>query len=220
MLELHPNTEAWNELCALVHARQKETPGKTWWEAQALHPAIYRALKVDPNDFGAVYAVLPFRLARIEGKPVVLVAYPAPLTLGPVDEDWLAIEQVVVWNPADGSTYVLGDQVPQLVGDLQTPTIYGNAFQFFRAWVEARAAFAMLRRQTAGKNWAVVPTETGDAPGALVIGDADKIRWVPHTMPREISCIGIDPVKINKAILRCANLPRATAAQSNLRAVA
>lgn len=220
MLDLHPNTQEWNDLCARVHAREKDGPGKTWWNAQAGHPAIYRALKVDPNEFGAFYAILPFRLARIEGQPRILAAHPCPLTLGPIDEDWLSIEAVISWNPVDNTATVLRDKTPQLVGDLNEPVLFGDPFAFFRSWVEARAAFAMHRSHTAGKEWASPPTEYGTAPGALIVGDADKIRWAPSAMPRDLAVVGIDPIKINRAILRAANLPRAVAKQANLRAVA
>lgn len=220
MDDLHPNTIEWNDLCARVHAREKDGPGKTWWNAQPAHPAIYRALQVDPCEFGAFYAILPFRLARIEGEPRILAAHPCPLTLGPIDEDWLEIEAVIAWNPVDNTATVLRDDAPQLFGDLDEAVLFGDPFAFFRSWVEARAAFAMHRNHTAGKEWASPPTEFGTAPGALIVGDADKIRWAPSSMPRDLAVVGIDPIKINRAILRAANLPRAVAKQSNLRAVA
>ena len=222
MLDLHPNTEAWNDLCATVNAREKDSAGKTWWNADASHPAVYRALKVDPNEFGAFYAVLPFRLVRIEGKPLIIAAHPAPLTLGPVTEDWLDIEAVIAWNPVDNTATILTDTQPQVVGPVNdiTPTLFGNPFQFFRKWVEQRAAFAMARSQSASKEWATPPREFGTAPGGLIVGDPDKIRWAPSVLPRDLLCIGVDAQKINRAILRSANLPRATQAQANLRAVA
>lgn len=220
MDELSPALEEWNALCALVHAREKASPGKLWWDAEFGHRAIYRALRVDPDEFGAFYAILPFRLTRIDGKPLIVVAHPCPLTLGPVTEDWLDIESVIVWNPVDNSATVMGDDVPQLVGDVEQSTLFGDPFAFFRSWVEARAAFAMLRSQSAGKEWSVSPTEFGTAPGALIVGDPDKVRWVPHAMPRDLTCVGVEPQKINRAILRSARLPRAVAAPANLRAAA
>ena len=222
MLELHPNTEAWNALCATVHARGKDSPAKTWWHAEAGHAAIYRALRIDPAEFGAFYAGLPFRLARIDGKPLVLAAHPCPLTLGPIDEDWLGIEAVTAWNPVDGSVSILGDDGAQIIGDLTdaAPDLYANAFAFFRAWVETRAAFAMTRTQFAGKDWAVTPTEYGEAPGALIVGDPDKVRWPTATMPRHLVCHGIDAIRINKAILRSANLPRAVTGSHNIKKAA
>lgn len=205
--------EAWNDLCATIYERGKDTPARTWWHAER-HPAIYRALRIDPADPVAFYATLPFRLARIDARPVLLIAHPCPLTLGPVDEDWLGIETVMAWNPVDGSVSVLGDDAPQIVGDASTGAIYGEAFAFARAWVEARAAFATLRRDALGKDWHVKPTESGQAPGALIVGDIDKIRWRMHDLPREIEAVGIDPARLNRAILRAANLPRARAANT------
>lgn len=221
MDDLHPNLAEWNELCAAVHARSKDSPAKTWWHAER-HPAIYRALKIDPAEFGAIYACLPFRLARIEGRAIVLAAHPCPLTLGPVDPDWLGIETVLIWDVAAKTVSVMGDDVPQIAGHLtaETPTLYGTPFGFFRAWVEARAAFAMARSQSAGKDWAVTPTERGTAPGALIVGDIDKVRWVPGAMPRDLGVVDLDPTRINRAILRAARLPRAVSAPVNLRAAA
>lgn len=214
--------DAWNDLCAVVHARTKDIPGKVWWNATAGHPAIFRVMRVDPAEFGAFFACLPFRLARIDGEAVVLAAHPCPLTLGPVSDDWLDIETVLAWNPKSGAVRVLGDDAPQIAGRLtdETPTLYGDAFSFFRAWLEARAAFAMLRSQTASKEWAAKPTEFGTAPGALIVGDPDKVRWVPYALPRDIQCVGIDATKINRAIMRAARLPRAVTVPSNLRAAA
>lgn len=212
MLDVHPNVAAWNELCATVYARSKDSPGKTWWDAQAMHPALFRALRIDPAEFGAVYAVHPFRLARVDGKPVVLAAHPAPRILGPVDDDWLGIETVIAWNPVDDSAAVLGDTVPQLVGALtdEAPALFASPFAFFRAWLEERAAFAMLRSQLVGKDWAARPTERGHAPGALMIGTPEQIRWNPASLPQHIECHGTDAKRVNSAIFRAARLPRVT----------
>lgn len=210
MLDLHPNIEGWNALVSVVHSRAKDTPAKTWWDAEALHPATFRALRIDRADFAAAYAVHPFRLARIDGKPLILAAHPAPLILGPVDDDHLNIEAVIAWNPVDNRAFVLGDETPQLVGALSddAPTLFASPFAFFRAWLEARAAFAMLRSQLVGKDWMARPTEHGTAPGALMIGAIDAIRWNPASLPRDLVCVGADPMQINRAILRAARLPR------------
>lgn len=212
MLDLHPNVEGWNALVALVHARAKDCPALTWWNAEALHPATFRALRIDPAEFGAVYAAHPFRLARIDGKPLILAAHPAPLVLGPVDDDHLAIEAVIAWNPVDNFAFVLGDETPQLVGAItdEAPTLFASPFAFFRAWIEARAAFAMLRSQLVGKDWMARPTEQGTAPGALMAGPVEAIRWNPASLPRDLTCVGADPAHINRAILRAARLPRVT----------
>lgn len=212
MIEAHPNVEAWNDLCAAVYARSKDTPARTWWEAEAMHPALFRALRIDRAEFAAPYAAHPFRLARIEGKAVVLAAHPAPRILGPVDDDWLGIETVIVWNPVDDTATVPGDPVPQLVGALSddAPALHASPFAFFRAWLEQRAAFAMLRSTMVGKDWAVRPTERTHAPGALMIGTPEQIRWNPSALPQHIECHGTDAKRVNSAIFRAAKLPRVT----------
>src|SRR6187431_683648 len=68
-------TEAANVVSATLYAREKDTPGKTWWHAEAMHPAIFRALRMSKDDDGSIFAAVPFRLARIDGRARILVAF-------------------------------------------------------------------------------------------------------------------------------------------------
>ena len=204
--------DAHNARVCLLHALSKQTPAKTWWDAEAWHPAVGRAMRIDRTAEGGVYALAPFRLAKVNEKHVILAAYPAPRILGPVDPDFLGIEQVLAWNPVDGSTEVLGDPVPQLFGAFTSTdvgTLYADTRDFFTAWAQERAAFYVRWCQSRRGEWAHGATETDLVPGALIIGKPEQIRWRPSTLPETLNCVGIDPTTINRAVLRAARLPRA-----------
>lgn len=216
----YPTDEDINALSARLYALNRETPGKVWWDADPMHPAIARALRIDPADEGAVFAKAPFRLAQIDGRHVILAAYPTPRLLGPVDGDWLDIETVIAWDPRTDAATVLGDTEPQLAGRLtdETPRLYASARQLFTDWLRARAAFFVLWQQSRRGEWRHGATEHDLIPGALAIGPIDAIQWRPHTLPTNIETIGIDAARLNKTLLRAARVPRAH--NTNLRAVA
>lgn len=210
-----------NPIHALMHARAKDSPAKRWWHAQAMHPAIFRALRLDPKESGAVYAAMPFRLSRDgEGNARILVALPCPLI---TDDDWLEIETVLAWYPQTGKIIDLEDAEPhhlvgELPNDLAEPThVFAEPFAFFRAMAEARAQWLTSFFANADAVWKRQLTEPRHVPGFLVIGNVEKIRWPALTS--EIHCHGIDPRKVNHAILRQSTLPRAIAAH-NLRIAA
>lgn len=213
--------EAHNALFARLHALNKDSPAKTWWDAEPWHPAIGRALRIDRSQEGGVFALAPFRLAQIEGQHLVLTAYPAPRILGPVDEDHLGIQAVLAWNPVDGSTSVLGDPTPQLFGGFTTTeagTLYATTRDFLTAWAQDRAAFYVRWKASRQGAWAHGATETDLVPGALMVGSADKIRWRPSRLPETLHCVGIEPQQINRAVLRAARLPRAVGATNRIAA--
>lgn len=194
-----------------LRAYAEDAPAKAWFYGEVVHPAIYRALKVDRSDPAAAYACAPFRLARVDGQHRILAAWPAPPILTGFD-DWFDIEQVIAWNPTDNSAEIMGDGLPQLIGAFptgDTGTIFASPFTFLRAWIEERAAFYTAYRAADAAHFTTAPTE-GDTPGCLIIGDAAKVRWNPDALPRNLECAGIDPAQINRAILRSARLPRAT----------
>lgn len=198
-----------NNPSTLWYERAKDTPGKLWWDASAMHPAIFRALKVSKDDPGAIYAAHPFRLAQIDERHVIIAAWPAPSLFGDPDPDWLDIETVIAWDPVANYAEIIGDDAPQLVGAFQSTeqgTIYGQPFAFFRHWLEQRAAFATAYQMARAAHFTASPTEI-DTPGMLLIGDPDKARW--SGMPTRLHCVGIEPAKVNKAILKQARLPRA-----------
>ena len=74
------------------------TPGRTWFHARHDAKAVCRALRINPDDDGAIYATTPFRIARVNDKVVVLAAHPAPRNFTPIDEDWLDIATVIAWT--------------------------------------------------------------------------------------------------------------------------
>jgi len=212
--------QAWNDFIGIMRARDRDSHAKTWFYLDAGHDAVFRALHIDKTDPAAFYACLPFRLMKIEGRYVILAAWPCTLELGPVDLDWLGVEQVVAWEPVSNTVEILGDVEPGLIGrfaDTETGTLFGSPFLFFRRWVEERARFYIEWRQSAGKEWSNPPAERDLVPGCLISGNPDKVRWSSFNLPRNVDCIGIDPNRINKAILRDAKLPRAFSA---MRAVA
>src|SRR5690606_34842599 len=92
---------ALNPLFATLHARSKDTPAKTWRHASAMHPSIFRALKMNRSEDGAIYAAAPFRLHRSESGARILVALPTPPLFDSRGDDWLGIETVLAWNPVD-----------------------------------------------------------------------------------------------------------------------
>lgn len=213
-----PTIDDINEASARLYALNKDCPAKTWWDADPMHPAIARALRIDPNAEGAVFARAMCRLATIEGRHLILVAYPAPRVLGPVDGDWLGIDHVIAWNPVDDSAAVLGDPQPQPVGPLDDGRLYASPRAFLTEWMRARAEFFVRWIQSRQGTWRHGATETDLSPGALAIGPVEKIRWRPSEMPENIECVGLDPAKLNRALLKAARVPRAHASQQ--RAVA
>lgn len=206
-----------NSLSEWLYALKQKTPAKLWWDAEPTHPATARALKIDAAEFGAVYALAPFRIAKVEGKHVILVAMPCPHFFGEPDIDWLRIETVVAWDPRDNTATILGED-DGLVGriDRDATTIYGDAFAFLRAYAEARARFAIARGNVRG-DWRQKPIEQDETPGLLAIGDPAKMRWPIHEISETVDCVGIDPKVVNRAMLRQANIPQAVARRSDQR---
>jgi len=202
--------EVQNEVSATLYALNRDCPGKTWFEAHHQHPAVARALKVDPKATGVAFALEPFRLWHDGERHLILAAHPAPRCLGPIDMDWLDIETVIAWDPRTDTAFVLGDPVPQTAGTFRNnPNLYASPRQFFTDWMRARAEFFVLWCQSRRGEWAHGATETDLAPGVLAIGDIDQIKWRPGSMPENIVCHGIDPAKMNRALIKSAHIPRA-----------
>jgi hypothetical protein len=216
-------TAARNLVSAHFYALDKNTCGRTWFYSECVHPAVYRALKLDRAEEGATFAAGPFRLHRSDDGPRVLAAFPCPRCLPPeTDDDWLGIETVLSWDPRTGAVEVMGDAEPnQLIGRAQaryaedddTVHVYADAFAFFRAYAEDRARW-VVARQMVGGDWRQKPSEPDLTPGLLLIGEPEKVAWPRYTMPPNVICHGIDPKAVNRAMLRQARIPRAVAAGS------
>lgn len=212
--------DAWNDFIATMHARDKDSPAKMWWNVDSVHAAVYRALRIDPADPTARFACEPFRYIKHDGRHVILVAWPTPRILGPIDDDWLAIEDVIAWDPVSNTATSLVDDHPHIFGAFRddAQALYADPRAFFQAWAMARAQFAVRHRQMRGKDWHAIPQEHDLVPGALVIGDLGRVRWAPSVLPDHIECVGMDPREVNRAILKAARLPRASASSSLRRA--
>lgn len=207
-----PEMVEFNGLFATLHARSKDCAAKTWWDAQAMHPAIFRALRMDMAEEGAIYAAAAFRLHRSDNGVRVLLALPIPRLIVEPAEDWLAVDTVIGWDPVNDTAEVMDDIGPALVGDYshdQPCNVYASPYAFMRAIAETRAQWFVQWRTIKGEWRSVAEQDT--APGLLAIGAVDKIRW-PRTLPNELILHGLDPVAVNRAILRQAKVPRATAA--------
>lgn len=203
--------EAENIIAAHDFALAKDTPAKTWWNADANHPAIARALRIDRSAEGAPYALLPFRLWNDGERHVILAAHPAPRCLGPVDIDWLGIESVIAWDPrTDKATLMPADNA--LVGNFgadHTGTLFASPRDFFTEWMRARAAFFVRWCQSRRGEWAHGATEFDEAPGKLIVGELERCDLTG--LPTTIHARGVSPQAVNRAILKRAHLPRAVA---------
>ena len=198
----------------MLYARRKDSPAKTWWDCPLWHPAIGRALKIDRQQEGGVFALAPFRLWHDGTRHVILAAHPAPRLLGPVDPDWLDIADVIAWDPQTDRAATLQDDNPTLIGhftDREEGTIFGSPREFFTVWAIERAQFFARWCEAMRGEWAHPAPERDLAPGKLAIGNLDKIRLTG--LPATIHARGLNPTALNKAILRQANLPRAVASQ-------
>lgn len=201
-----------NALSTLLYMRRKETPAKTWWNCEPWHPAIGRALKIDRTQEGGVFALAPFRLWHDGERHLVLAAHPAPRMLGPLDDDWLEIANVIAWDPTTDKASIVGDDNPALVGhftDREEGTLFASPREFFTAWAIERAQFFARWVAERKGTWAHPAPERDLVPGKLAIGNLDKITWAG--LPRTVHARGINPQALNKAILRQAHLPRAVA---------
>lgn len=204
-----------NLVAAYEHAAKRETPAKEWADCPPNHAAIPRALRIDPAQLGAFYALKPFRLWNDGTRHLILAAYPCPRTLGPIDMDHLGIESVLAWNPLDDTAYILGEGTPGLFGadgDTNEPfTLYQSPRAFLTDWAIQRAQFFVHWSQVKRNVWADCQ-DKDTTPGALVIGNPEKVNLT--NLPRDFAAQGFDVAELNRAIIRQARLPRARASQN------
>ena len=204
--------EAQNCVSTYLYETKRDTGGKDWWDAKAGHDAIYRALNVDKADEGAFYATMPFRLFNDGERYIILVAYPVPRVLGPVDMDHLDIEQVLAWDPVKDEAWLWRDDGPALFGPEPEMTgneehvLFANPRDMFVEWMMARAQAWMRFKQSKKRDWHQF-IERDTCPGQLSVGDLDAINW--SNLPKSFEARGFDIQKLNRAILRGANVPRA-----------
>lgn len=204
-----------------LRSYQRDTPEKRWFEAPLDRAPVFRALRIDPSDPAATYAVAPFRAYKNDdGQWRVLAAWPAPTILDEV-QDYFGIEAVVSWNPLTDEAEMMGDDKPRLVGRIneQANQVHARPRAFFQAWAIRRAQYYAARKSTAA-HWSVPPRERDEVPGVLCIGATDQIRWNLAALPAQIECVGIDDRAVYRSVVRAAHLPKINAAPNNLRAAA
>lgn len=214
------------------HALDKETPQKLWDNADRKHPAVARALRIDPADPNAFYALFPFRLGKVDDEYRILVAMEPPALLSGTYHH-IDIEYVLAWNPKTNLCEVGGDPVPHVIGPSEHAAsvtglfsadeinVYGDPFQYFRAWAEIRAAFRERRIEQSNGKWQHPLTEIpGDVPGLLLLGNPYDVRWPVRDLPKVVNCIGCDRKAVTGSIFRSANIPDVVDANPGLEAVA
>lgn len=208
-----------NLVAAYSHEIRKDCPAKLWWDYAAYHPAIARALKINRQQTGGVYALAPFRLWHDGERHLILAAYPAPRILGPIDMDHLDIQNVLAWNPITDEAQILGEVSPTMfgaAGETERPfTLYQSPRAFLTDWAINRA-HAYVRITELRKNRWSDAEDRDTPPGALVIGNPEKVDLTK--LPRDFAAQGFDVAELNRAIIRQARLPRAHSA--NQRAAA
>lgn len=211
-------TEGTNIVAAYTQSLGKACPARTWWHLPYDHPAIARALRIDPAESVARYALAPFRYTKRGERHLILAAWPCPRQFSPITLDWLGIETVIAWEPATGRVTVATDDRPQLFGAVtaEDATVYGDPRAFFTAWARKRAWFATARQAAMVSRWAALPDELDTLPGGLIVGGVDAINWPAPTLPPRFTCVGIDPRAVNRAILKSASLPLCVGAETDI----
>lgn len=201
--------EATNIVSGHLFSLDKPCPARMWWKLPHDHAAIARALRVDRSEFLTWYALAPFRYIKRGDRHLILAAYPCPRTFAPIDMDWLGIETVLAWEPTTGRVTNLTDDRPQMFGPLTETdnTIYADPRAFFTGWMRKRAWYVMARLEASKSPWSAKPAEKDVLPGALMIGEAEDIHWPIPLMPKRINAVGIDPKRLNRAILKSAAVP-------------
>ncbi len=186
------------------------------WAAADHHAAIFRALQIDPRDPVSLYATLMCRLMRIDGKPVIVVAYPCPRTFVETETfeesfPWMVIKDLIIWDPTSNQARPFETFNPGLKGAFpegDVGKVYGDPKAWLQDWARSRAQWLIHRNAIAAQQWTKPPEEPDHCPGVLMLGDPDKIHWPAFEMPRNIEVIGAPAAQINKAIMRSAQLPR------------
>lgn len=195
------------------------SPGAVWMRAryERGRASICRALHIDRSEPTAAYATLPFAIVEDEeGETQIAGAigiYPA-FSVG----DWTSVDisDVILWSPRTNRVRIMGEarSASCLVLPAIIPTdrlaVYGDGFAFFRAWADNRAYIAALAVERAKGKWVhgvIEPADSG-IPGALAIGDLNKMRIADIDTHVLVAGPGIDAAKLKSALFRSANLPR------------
>lgn len=204
---------------------------ETWARAPfSYHRAtILKLLRIDPTDRVAHFATAPFRIVQDDGCAWVAGAVGCPAH---IDADAIAtwtprrIRSVILWNPKRDELRVMGEAASQasliLPDDCQTLTVYADGFSFFRAWAERRAEHAVRAVHVAGRAFTARVVEPADSliPGALAIGDFEKLPWRQAEAETILPGPGVDPETLRKAVWRAYSVPRVIGDAKNMRKAA
>lgn len=197
----------------LANRSEPSGPGEAWLNANPNKAPVCRALKIDPADPVAAYATLPFTLMRdTEDRMCIAGAVGAWRVFSPLQWTPEHVAAVVLWDPLSGALSLYGDTGTALVTPFRPEprlTIYADGFAFFRAWADRRAAtWTALASAAQLHRTAHAEPADSDIPGALVIGDLNRIDWLSADATVLVAGPGIDAKQLNRAVIRSARLPR------------
>lgn len=176
--------------------------------------AIYRALRIDPNEPDVAYATGPFTLLTTGGGEHRWIAGAVGIWRALSPHGWTPddISDVILWNPRTGAVQLLDGDGPTLIMPHRFEprlTVYVDGFAFFRAWADRRAAtLTSLRAASKAHRVADAEPRDSDIPGALAIGEMKDIDWCGTGASILVAGAGVDPKALNRAIIRSARLPR------------
>lgn len=171
---------------------------------------ICRALKIDREDPAAGYATAPF--VCLDHGDTTWIAGAVGTT---IFDEGHGISDTILWHPPTGRIQILGEAASANVLILPTSsdpelTVYADGFAFFRAWADRRAAYLVRRHQAQAAKHAIIPSEPmdGNLPGALAVGDLDKIHWRDTGATILKAGPGINAKQLQRAVFRSACIPR------------
>lgn len=197
--------EGWQGKLAREAYRARETDlasptvGRAWWDSSPTHGrgSIYRLLEV-PNEPGAQYATMPFRVMRYDEQDWFGGA--VGFVMG--DPYWthLDITEVVLWSPRTNETRlyadVKGDRSLVLPETLDAaPVIYGDGHNFMKAWAAKRLAEKHQPEK-----------RCGNLPGVLAVGGLHQ-NWSSLEAETLLAGPGVDNNQLGRAVMASARLP-------------
>lgn len=140
---------------------------ETWWNARPTHPAVARALLFDADQPMSIYALAPFRYAKVDGRHLVLAAWPAPYMIDRV-EGPDRIKHVIAWEPSTDTSWMLFQNYRREAGD-SSKEAYWRPLALFQDWAEARLAFILTRKVEQVQRARRKTPEADLLPGYLVL---------------------------------------------------
>ena len=199
--------EAWK---ALKRDSDADTPGRRWEYAfhSRARESIVRLLGAEDMP---VYATLPFKTLDTENGPRIgaAIGWPDPLRNGHDHYAYLDIEDVLLWDPRHNTVTVDGERGSSR---LFTPsednrdgplTVYRDPFAFFRDWVALRVERLALHQS----GWRAALTVDGCMPGALAVGDLERMPWQCLHVPQLVAGPGLNRDDLRRAVFRTHRLP-------------